>query len=297
MNCLAPPPLVFTTSTTSSNSFEFPLFGEDIQGYNNNNPNGDDSDDLSFPQIYFMQNVGNNHSKTEFFDNCFLLDNVPINARNININEPIKLDSIKIMDQDFDHESIDGSIISHTKNNSQVEGDNNEDKNNDGSNSSASESPLTITDPSTATSPSASPTTSSSAAEVVPSSTASSLSAMAAASTTISKTASIVERPGPYDILFGRGKSFQTNPGNERLRQLLEKHKPTYQASTSRTKKAEIIKSAIEELKQPVTVDDDATQPQQEAAPRFLRLGSSSTTSASSSKTFWYEADPSDIFK
>ena len=37
--------------------------------------------------------------------------------------------------------------------------------------------------------------------------------------------------PGPYDVLFGRGKSFQEHPGNMRYRQLIESHMEMYEAA------------------------------------------------------------------
>jgi hypothetical protein len=37
--------------------------------------------------------------------------------------------------------------------------------------------------------------------------------------------------PGPYDVLFGRGKSFQEHPGNMRYRQLVESHMEMYEAA------------------------------------------------------------------
>ena len=52
------------------------------------------------------------------------------------------------------------------------------------------------------------------------------------------------------DVLFGRGRSYQMHPGNERLRQVVEKYKSSYQEASIRSVKAMIVRTTIAELQQ-----------------------------------------------
>ena len=74
-----------------------------------------------------------------------------------------------------------------------------------------------------------------------------SASADAAASTRI-------DRPGPFDVICGRGRPYQEHPGNKRLHEIAAVYKPKYLISKRRYKKgiAEMIVTSIK---------NDETQP------------------------------------
>lgn len=52
-------------------------------------------------------------------------------------------------------------------------------------------------------------------------------------------TSSVGERiavPGPYDVLFGRGRNLQNHPGNKRFRSLIDRYLDRYEAADKQDK-------------------------------------------------------------
>jgi hypothetical protein len=58
-----------------------------------------------------------------------------------------------------------------------------------------------------------------------------------------------VERPGPYDVLLGRGRSYQIHQGNRRLHKIVAAHKPFYLRSKQK-RKCEIAKMVMKLVKE-----------------------------------------------
>ena len=58
-----------------------------------------------------------------------------------------------------------------------------------------------------------------------------------------------IERPGPYDILLGREKSYQIHQGNRRLHKIVAAHKPYYMRSKQK-EKCEIAKMIMKLVKE-----------------------------------------------
>jgi hypothetical protein len=58
-----------------------------------------------------------------------------------------------------------------------------------------------------------------------------------------------IERPGPYDVLFGRGKPYQIHKGNRRFHKIVAAHKPRYLRS-KQNQKCDIAKMVIKLVQQ-----------------------------------------------
>jgi hypothetical protein len=56
-----------------------------------------------------------------------------------------------------------------------------------------------------------------------------------------------VQTPRKNDIIFGRGKGFQRHPGNQRMREIIDRYKEQYQA-LARTRKRDLVEAVYNEI-------------------------------------------------
>ena len=116
----------------------------------------------------------------------------------------------------------------------------------------------------------------------------------------------------PKDILFGRGRPFQSHPGNMRMKRILEPYISVYQ-SAPRHLKTGITKHVIRVLRQGGTGKEgcsaqkttgvpgllqrsDKTPPERNHITRFLKQKPQNDNGDSSKKLQWVEASEAEIF-
>jgi hypothetical protein len=57
-----------------------------------------------------------------------------------------------------------------------------------------------------------------------------------------------VNHPGPFDVVFGRGKGSQNRPGNVRFREIVSSCRDEYETSAQKGAKSKVVKRVVEEV-------------------------------------------------